>query len=454
MPIASLKPTAEVSVQPALPKIQPDSYRGVVFDDNHTPLNTLIAFVSGAPMTVDYYGQVVGEHNDLREVDPSQPGTFQQYQKTSNMEIRVEEALNSSYDAEKGITSVRGTAMVYPFLIPNVSDYFITDAADNQRAIFRITEVERKTFNRDSAHHIEFEMVGYAGSKPEIFNSLEQKVVRHYYFSKDRLLEGLSPTLKSEEQEKVQGLKSLYSDIVRYYFKTFFSEKIATLALPGQEHVIYDSFLVKFLRKITDSNDAPEIRQMRSITTDRDAYLQQSQFWDLLLNKDYSGLQYCNRKMGLARKEAFNGSAYVQGIAFSNIQYVVYPVLPDTTTVTGPASDVKALIDFDLNPTSSNNGMDYLSTENEFKRADVTYRLVKETVSDDFYVLSQDFYENTENQTILEILTKDYLKGQTIDLEMLYAVATAFRRFKRLDQFYFGPLLLVLLKEANRAQYS
>lgn len=454
MPIAALKPTTEVQSKPNLPEIQPDSYRGIVYDDNHTPLTSLIAFVTGAPMSVDYYSQVVGEHNDLREVDPSQPGTFQQYQKIMNLEIRVEEALTSSYDAEKAITTVRGTAMVYPFLVPNVLDYFVTDSSDNQRAIFRITEVERKTFNRDSAHHIEFEMVGYVGSKLEIFTDLENKVIRKYYFSKDRLIEGLSPTLKADEQEKVLGLKTLYRDLVQYYFKTFYNQKTMTLTLPGQDILVYDSFVTGYLNKIVDTSDAPEIRLIRVIGADRDQYMQQPQFWDIILNKDYDGLKYCNSEMGLVNKALFSGNSYLQGIAYSNIRYIVYPSGPDLTTRIGAVDDVKRLSDFSVITTQANNGMDYASSENMIERAGKVLTLIRDVSSYSKYVLSENFYDDTDSQTVLEILTKDYLKGHALDLSLLYAVSTQFRRFKRLDQFYYGPLLMTLIKEADRAQYS
>jgi len=75
-------------------------------------------------------------------------------------------------------------------------------------------------------------------------------------------------------------------------------------------------------------------------------------------------------------------------------------------------------------------------------------------LKDDFYVLSRAFYEDTADKSVLEILVKDYLKMQTLDLDKLYRLTETFKKLGRLEQFYYGPILMVLIKEADRASYS
>lgn len=455
MPIATHKPTQPpVTVQSVLPKIQSESYRGVVYDDKNLPLSSLLSYIAGAPWTVDYFAQVLGEHNDLREVDTSQSGSYQQYEKTIGLEIRVENTLSTSYDSDNSITSVSGSANIYPFMIPNVADYFVAEAADSQRALFRITQVDRKTFNRDSVYNIAYDLVGMLNADNTLFADLESKVVRSYHFSKDRLIEGLSPTLKTEEYTKIMNLKVLYQELVKYYFRTFFSISHGTLIIPGQTEVYYDSFVVNYLLKIVQTGDAPEMRSLRVIPTDRDKFLSQTQLWDLLLQRDYSGRLYSNNDMSLVSKHLFNKNTFVQGIAFSNIHYVVYPVTPDTSTLIEGDVSVKLTSIQVLNDTANGKGASFTANDNAYIKAGATYPLIHEVLADGKYVLSENFYSATANQSVLEILVKDYLKGNALDLDMLYAVTNTFRQWKRLEQFYYAPLLITLIKEADRAQYT
>jgi hypothetical protein len=343
---------------------------------------------------------------------------------------------------------------MYPFLIPNVSDYFITDTADNQKAIFRITQVDRKTFNLDSAHAIEYELVGYVSQNQEIFDSLQTKTIRSYTFSKQRLVEGLSPTLKSEEFEQVTNLNVLYRELTQYYFKTFFDRRYFTLVIPGQMYAFYDPYLVNYVLQIVDSFDAPEIRSIKQLPTDGDVYMKQSQFWELLMNKDYNGRRLCNQEMGFVHKHLFNQSTWLGGLLFSNIDYVVYPTLPDTSTKIGQAHDIKTQSLEDLIVTTGFKGSLQNAIDNQYVTNAKTYELKHEVLTDNKYVLSQSFYDDLPNQSVLEILVKDYMKKQALDLNMLYAVCNQYRSWNRLDQFYYGPVLMTLIKQVDRAQYS
>ena len=453
MAIASHKPVVQLPTQPNLPKVQPNNYKSIIYDDNNVPLTSLIAYTEGAPWSVDYYGQVLSRDNDLREVDSAQPNIYQQYQKIVGMEIRVSSALGTSYDTENALTTSTGNGLVYPFLVPNVNDYFVTDAGDAELGIFRVTNVERKTFNRDSAFAIDYELVGYVSRSKELYDSLVAKVIRTYYFSKDRLIEGLQPILKDTEHQQVHSLKAYYRDIVSYYFKTFFNRSYMTLVLPGQEHAIYDSFLVNYLFKIVDTFDAPEIRGVKQIPTDNDPYLSQPQLWSLLYDKDYDGLASCNQSMGLVTRYVFNTSIYINGLAFSNIDYIVYPVAADLSVKTATDERLKPVSVEVIAEAKNSTGSPADLINNTYVDNNKTYQLTPLVMGDRFYVLSEAFYSGGE-LSVLEILVKDYLKSQTLDLNKLLALCKHFKGLGRLEQFYYGPILLTLLKEADRASYG
>ena len=454
MGIASFEPGVAVEPTPNLPKIEPASYQSIVNDDNTKPLRSLIAYIEGAPWAVDYYSQIVSTHNDLREIDPGQPGVYQQYQKINGLEIRVSTPLSTTYDTNNAITGVSGSGLLYPFIIPNISDYFVTDADDQKQGLFRVTNVNRKTFNRDSAFEIEYEMVGYVDVVSTLYNDLIAKVIKNYYFSKDRLIEGKDPIIRSEEYQNLSSLSGWYQTVVQHYFSTFFNAKYGTLVLPGQDYGIYDSFLVDYLLKITDSFDAFEIRQMKQITIDNDLYLKQPQFWSLMFNRDYLGLLECNTRMEPVNKKAFNSNSFLKGLAFSNLEYILYPDLPDTSSIVHSTPSAKPISLVDLIETTNVNGTLATLLTDTFTDVNTTYPYIRPVTVDDYYVLSSDFYNATANQTLLEQLTKDYLKSQTINLNKLVKLCEKYRTWARLEQFYYGPILLTLIKEADRTQYS
>jgi hypothetical protein len=454
MPIASYKPTAALPVQPATPKAEPDNYKGIIYDDNNVPLQTLIAYIEGAPWYVDYYGQVTGKHNDLREIDPGQDKVYQQYQKITALELRVQTDLQTSYDNDTGITTTTGAAAVYPFMIPNKADYFVTDAGSARKAIFRIETVERRTFNRDSVFDITYSLVGYIETEKTLYADLEAKTIRQYYFSKDRLVEGLPPILKAEEYHKVSNLKEMYEDIVQFYFRTFFNRKYMTLPVPGQAKAIYDGYLVNYILKIVEMNDAPDIKYVKQVPTDHNRFLAQPQFWDAMLNKDFDSLKYAHQHMVLANKLSFNGNGWIEGFRFYNFDFVVFPQRPDTTADVGVNCDnYHVVLNGIWNTANVNNDpSDVLNELYVTKTASIN--LYPRILSHCSYVLSCDFYTQGSCQTVLEILTRDYMQMKTLDLDMLYALYNKYKGLARLEQFYYGPILLTLIKEANRAQYT
>jgi hypothetical protein len=164
MGIAKHNPISAPSVKINIPKIEPKTYQGIVVDDKATAVKSLIAYVEGAPWTVNYYSQVVAEHNDLREIDAAEPDIYQQYTKINDLEIRVTTSLSESNDTQTGLMTVTGSGNMYGSVLPNVNDYFTTDSGDTKKGLFRVSNVERKSFNRDSIFYIDYTLVGYTDS--------------------------------------------------------------------------------------------------------------------------------------------------------------------------------------------------------------------------------------------------------------------------------------------------
>ncbi len=315
------------------PVIQPDTYSSIVVDTVENPVSKMLGYAEGYPWIIDYFQQVVTKDTDVRVQDYTQSGVYQQYNKINQLEIRVDSPLSSNQNSNTNAMEVTGSGFIYAPVIPNAGDMFVGDAGFGQRGIFAINAVERRTIYKQSAYAIKYVQVANIDSNPERLTDLNTKVISEYYFDKSLLSQGLPAVIQTKEFEYRINLKDKYSELCKYYFKTFYKKDYGTLVLPGQKTGIYDPFLVNFILKIVDTFDAFEIRSIRNFKTDDDPYLEQCQFWKVLENRDISLLPSCCTQMGLVNTRQFNPNSMFKGFRFSTLSYVVYPIDVDTSLV-------------------------------------------------------------------------------------------------------------------------
>lgn len=454
MPIAERKPTVDKPPIQNKPAIQPKEYSSVVVDGNTTKLTSLIAYAEGAPWTVDYYQQVNSKNNDVRDFDPGQDNVYQQYNKINKLEIRVTTPLNSSQDTETTLVHVTGAANIHSNIIPNVGDIFIANALNGRPGLFNINNVERKALDRESVYFVDYELVCFVDRDPQRIQNLESKVIRQYFFDKERLVEGLKPMLQEAEYKEAKDLSYSYKAICDYYFTTFFNREFSTLIIPGQESIIYDPFLVDFILRIVDTFDNDTIRYVKNMGSEFDPFMMEDQFWTMMMQRNHAGLSFTNMKMGLALARSFQNKAEISTYKYSRIEYVTYPKIVDTSFMSGRSvltskpTDYSSVIEAMSESTSISNLI-----YNQYIEQNTTIPLIKPVLCDDYYVLSQEFYEDKAPQSVLEIVTTQYLKGEAISVQKLTKLCSTFQRWGRLEQFYYIPILLTVMKAARQNLY-
>lgn len=448
MAIAKRKPDAPAINPPVLPYTQEETYKGIVADNRSEPLIQMQAYLEGMPWSVTWYGQLLGQHNDVRELDPTQSDAYQQYQKTIDLELRVTSAINPSYDSQEGMMTVTGSANV-PILVPNRHDYFVAEAGSRHLGLYRVTNVERATFNRMSVYRVDYALVGHIEDSAT-YQALEAKVVRTYRFVKDRLIEGISPILREEIFALTKDIQERRLQLERQYFKAFTDPRYLTLVVPEQLPSIYDTWLVDFVLQIIDTMQIPELRDFKRVSVDRDRFLAKGQLWSLLLERDYDMLSHVVKKAGLVSRYYFNKSSWIKTAAYWPIDRYVFPIFDGNQGVVGgkEAPDVSAMT------LSSTQSVESLMATHQFEQETVVLPLIKPVLIDDYYVLSAAFYENRpEELSHLEIQVRDYLKHQTLNLTILHELVKAYRTWPALEQFYYGPILMLLLKECVKGLY-
>jgi len=457
--VSGHKPVDNRQPEPKLPESKPDGYRVSFADSRVNNLRGMMAYIDGSPWTVDFYNQILDKHNDLKTFDPSQLAPYQTYSLIHDLEIRVTSPLDSQIDPQTQIATVTGRANIGSYTPVNVEDVFVAEASGTGKAIFRVTSVQRKTHNVNSVYEIEYVLLYMVNQYPSYYEVLKQKTTEEFYFVKDRLMDNGQPILKSSDFFDMRQLKVDYDRIAEDYFRMFLNKNHKTLVLPGQEKSIYDNYLVEYIAAIVEVNQSHESRFVRRLFQGQDNVLHQPQFWEMMLKRDMSLLPYLNKKMGLISKNSGSNNSYIGSIRFHSIDYHVYPSDPnmaprvelsDVSPQETTQPNLVATSVFKNTEEGDKTAVDW----NTYRHTEGDRALIPYVTSDDFYVLSSNFYNQTSTMSVLEILTKDYLLGLSLDMRMLRAVFNSYRQWPVLEKFYYGPILLTLMKEAASNIYT
>lgn len=447
MPIVKDLPDAPSPLKPNTPKALAIEAKSVVVDTKYTPLASLIAYVVGASWTVDYFSQLIDVDNDLNGLDVNQSPLHQQYTKIRGLELKVSSALQSSQD-ENNRMVVSGTANVYPFVIPNVGDMFAADVGDGREGVFRIKNVEKKSYMTQAIYSIDYELQFYSSDKVDFRKTLDIKSVRTVFFLKDFLLNGQNPLLIEEDFNAVQTLGDKFDEITRNYLNWFFNPDHSTLTMPGQDLVTYDHFVTDAVLSILTTRSAPQVKFIRRLNVDSDVYLKQPQLYKALTTRDRSLLDLSNRTMGLISVKLFSQDPALETIAYGGIKYMVYPKDPDTSLNSLKTPDPKAIadgIEIARVPTRPGNIVEIIGNI-YIDNVTVTVPPIITVNLTDGYVLSKAFYENGVEESLLEVLVNAYFDKKAINPLTLAKLVDTYKNWGGLERFYYLPIILILIK--------
>ncbi len=443
---------------PAKPPVQiaKPSYASVAVDTRYEPKETLLSHVEGAPWTLkSYFSQVLNRDSGTAGQGMGTDPVNQQYKMIVNMEVRITAPLSETQDTTTGEMMVTGTATLFPFIIPNKGDMFIANLLDGRPGVFQITNSERLAVMRDTVHSVDFKLVA-VGDVPRM-QDLESKVVQTVYFERDFIYMGKNPLLVPEDYEHLQFLRRQYSTLVVRYFKRFYSREYATLIVPDQGQVTYDSFLVRALYGMLETGQAPELLTLRNLNVNDDQVMQADSLWTMLLNRDGSWLDHIFQKVGVVGARSFTRNPVFEGVAYSGIQQVIYPmdaIVRVDNQVIEPPKPAAPLILYHEPYTSRR--MAQVQKALQPGEPDPTLELIKHhACSDGYYIFSQAFYEDNREagaQSFLELKVQDFLAERAIPYADLVQLVEASVNWNNVDTYYYIPILILLIKSAIVSQ--
>lgn len=439
--------TPIVTADPVVPvntlNVTSPGYKNIAIDTRWTPINTIVSHIEGSQWTIDYYSQVITTDSQLAGLQPSSNGTNQQYSKVEKLVVRVSSPLAQSQDPDTKTMTYSGSAHIYSGIIPNEGDMFAASIDNGVTAIFRVTGSTKKSIFRETAYEINYQI---ETDDPTYLAALEAKVVKTYVYRQDFLTNGQNPIIIKSDDNILAQLMGAYRTLCSQYFPRFYNSKYCTLTIPGQDSSIYDPYLVNFIMKTFETRDHYLVQEIRQLNVDDQPVYKATNIWDALGYRDFSYISTGFTKVGYIVTGEFARNPYFNSIRFTGIDYCVYPLDLDANVNPTFSPFVQPLA---LQPTVGTSTQFGIPPNLAAVASGVIPNIYPVT-TDDRYVLSAEFYNQTLQQSALESAVSSYLKGETIDLMSLYNSAKLFNQWGLLEQYYYVPIVLFLIRAAVR----
>ena len=198
------------------------------------------------------------------------------------------------------------------------------------------------------------------------------------------------------------------------------------------------------------NNDESHLLQhVRELNVQDDPIMTQNNFWTALFNKEISYLNTGFTRVGLMSTQTFGYDPFVNPIRYTGIEYCVYPLNPIANINSEHTALPKLISPVTLvEVTGGTNTMELNTNLANLPATGVPS--VYPVLRDDYYVLGADFYNQTTTQSVLEDAVSNYLLGDALDINSLSNTAKLFTRWGMLEQFYYVPILLTLIRGTIR----
>lgn len=436
---------------PMNPNIRAEPLRDIAVDTKYTPRRMLITHIEGFKWVVDYYSQFISDDSELSAQQINRSEVYQQYLNIREFEMRVQSPLQPSQDTNGKEFTYTGSAAVYPGISVNLGDMFIADIGDGRLGVFVVNNVEQKSILRDTSYVIEYNLKDFL--TPQIQDDLRKKVSKTVTFLKDFYLYGKNPLLVDSELKVYETIKTRIQELSQLFFGTFYNVNHSTFILPIPDETIYDPYVTSVMKRLVSLEVDSRYRQVKVLNVDRADKYHHFTLWDALMERKMSILDHCFTKATPMPTGVFPSIPLLGSIRYSGIRRCIqgtrdgverlhnarsaaYNRQIDLTSVyTGDAA--KGVYPSDIEPT--------LDPDN------LTINVITAYAQSDFdeYVFSSHFYLGDEvRMSEIERMAYTYLKSDTLHLPNLVKLTDSVKFMNLLDQFYYIPVVLILLNDA------
>lgn len=430
--------------------ITPDKYAATFVDLGWTPRANLLTHVEGSPWVITYYSQILTKDSALSGVQLHASAVYQTYTEIQSLLVRVTNALASSQDDQTKAMKVAGSAILPPCIIPNEGDMFLADIGEGKTAVLRVTQTEKKSIYQESCYEISYEIDTDTEDKR---SALKAKTAVSYYYYADYLRAGKNPLLTTSGFAALAQLQTLFGTCLTQYHKQFYSRDHATYWVGGQADVIYDHYLTRHILRTFDQTYCPGLLEVTQLTDAGDRVLRATCLWDALSEQDETLLGYAFTHADLLSARYYAGDALMHPLVYSGAEYIVYPrELPNgvdtqATKLVATLTLGSTLPAVELPWTGSNASVgSAVRGVNLSLLANQTAPIIYPVTQDSAYVLSEHFYEQDNQRSVLEQMVLTHIRKQPTDVAQLVEMIKLCVTWPALERYYYVPILLTLTK--------
>lgn len=215
-------------------------------------LKNLIGYVRGSRIKVRYYSKQ-NSNGDIRSDINDSPNlrnvNTRVYVKIVDYEITLTGALQFSWDSDQTQGEIKGTAILYPGLTPQIGDRFISHIDTGQCVLFTIQSITPMSYQANrTVFTVEFGAFSHINQNE--LDVLEGSTIATKFFSKQNFL-GQGFALLSEDRYLDSQKITQYKEILANYYKNeFFDNTLNLYALKRGHNFTYDPYIVEFINRI------------------------------------------------------------------------------------------------------------------------------------------------------------------------------------------------------------
>lgn len=480
MPIFD-QPVPEKKPEPPKAEITTPSYKHTIVDSKKTPIEAPAAWIGGSNWYVDYYMQNHGAEEESHAFDPEKLIAYQSYNKINRLILKLQGALSVEDITDRGRMSATGTALVppNPGIIPEEHDVFIADIGEGTAGQFTIESVRKLSLNAATAYEITFRLARPATEK--ITKQIDAKVVENYYFRRDSLILGQNPLLIDADYKATYTLEEHYNQIASLWVASNTSYTHSTFLLPNQEQPIYDPYVVRAMLKLVSPNQHKAIKEIREYNVDDYRIPKHDDIYTAVMNRQDWLMHRVFKRYQTVQYLALKSHVLQNSIRWSGLKYGIMPATANldadnyadvfklqgvggpSITLTGGKltgfSSQKCWADLCepcgvggggniADPDRKPDGVDNNPDLNGIGQPGMDIP----TIGFPSYVMTVAFYEKRlPDCSKFERLVWDLLEGRPTNYQDVYPFCADFNKWGRLEQFYLGPFLLMLIRNATRS---
>lgn len=392
----------------------------IAIDNADNDLNKYIAYMDGPKLEVTYYSFYLGANTETTLLDINESENTQQYLKIRGLIIHLLDPLSTSNYSELEATGY----MDIPNLVPNHNDLLIFPLLDNSVGMFVVNNVEKETYLNRGVYKITFKLFVFKSTSEDFFVNLESKVIKNFYYNKDFNSTNGSPLLLEDSYKFKKTISKVYISTLRLYLSKFVDKDTGLLYCNSSESFI-DVYLEDFLLNTIDYSVLKRLGDIAegnydNINTNLNIY-------DMLKFKEIDYInsipKYYNK---IDTYTIMESVPQLRGLYFKKIKHIL-EYTDEATYNMGEENTASIII------------------PNNFRDSTIYH-----------YVLSPDFYAGTfENISALERLILKFINNEVIDdLTDINSVLEDIPNWNNYEQYYYIPIILVLLKYTDMNVYD